>query len=40
MSGGSELYWYRVTDLASINAVRVVKERKGGLNAVRGKGED
>lgn len=40
MSGGSELYWYRVTDLASINAVRVVKEGKGGLNAVRGKGED
>lgn len=40
MSGGSELYWYRVTDLASINAVRVVNEGKGGLNAVRGKGED
>lgn len=40
MSGGSELYWYRVTDLASINAVRVVREGKGGLNAVRGKGED
>ena len=40
MSGGSELYWYRVADLASINAVRVVREGKGGLNAVRGKGED
>lgn len=39
MSGGSELYWYRVTDLASINVRRVLEEGKGGLNAVRGKGE-
>lgn len=39
MSGGSELYWYRVTDLASINVKRVLEEGKGGLNAVRGKGE-
>lgn len=39
MSGGSELYWYRVTDLASLNVKRVLEEGKGGLNAVRGKGE-
>ncbi|KAJ9113874.1 hypothetical protein QFC19_000067 [Naganishia cerealis] len=40
MSGGSELYWYRVTDLASINVRRVLKDGLGGLNAVRGRGED
>jgi phosphoglycerate dehydrogenase-like enzyme len=40
MSGGSELYWYRVTDLASINVRRVLKDGLGGLNAVRGKGEE
>ncbi|KAJ9117000.1 hypothetical protein QFC22_004658 [Naganishia vaughanmartiniae] len=39
MSGGSELYWYRVTDLASINVRRVLEQGLGGLNAVRGKGE-
>lgn len=39
MSGGSELYWYRVTDLASINVRRVLRDGLGGLNAVRGKGE-
>ena len=40
VSGASELYWFRVSDLLAQNFKRVVIDGKGALNAVRGRGED
>lgn len=39
MSGGSELYWLRASDLFAMNVWRVVVQGRGALNAVRGRGE-
>ncbi len=39
VSGASDQYWFRATDLLRINITRIFQEEKGALNAVRGKKE-
>jgi phosphoglycerate dehydrogenase-like enzyme len=40
VSGASDQYWHRATDLFGINVKRLFEEDKGALNAVRGRKED